>query len=66
MKTLHIFFRETMNVSTNGLFFAPILRFIAPNLFRWNQYVKCINRMIDFFQTTVKKHKETFDPTELR
>lgn len=55
-----------MNISTNGLFFAPVLRFIAPNLFGWNQYVKSINTVLDLFNESITKHKETFDSSNLR
>lgn len=55
-----------MNVTTNGLLFAPILRFVAPNFLRWNQYVKSVNTMMELIQESIAKHKETFDSTNLR
>ncbi len=55
-----------MNVSTNGVFFVPVLRFIAPNIFRWNQYVKSVDKMMELIRESIKNHQETFNSTELR
>ncbi len=55
-----------MNMSCNGLVFAPILRFIVPNLFGWNRYLKSINAMMKLCQESIEKHKETFNPTNSR
>ncbi len=66
MKILIRVSREMMIVATNGLLFAPVLRFIAPNMFRWNQYVKSVDTMMDLFRESIKEHKETFNATDLR
>lgn len=55
-----------MNVATNGLLFVPVLRFVAPNFFGWNQYVKSVDKMMELFQISVTKHKNTYDSGDLR
>lgn len=55
-----------MRVTINGLFFIPILKSIAPKLFGWNRYVKSVNQMLNLFNESIAKHKETFDSTDLR
>ncbi len=55
-----------MTVSTNGLLFAPVLRFIAPNLLGWKRYVASVDTKMKILQESVLKHKETFDSSELR
>lgn len=59
-------FRASMKITTNGVFFAPVLRLIAPEYFGWNRYLKSINAMHKLVDESIKSHKETFNPHDLR
>ncbi|CAL8079866.1 unnamed protein product [Orchesella dallaii] len=51
------FFNSLLRVSTNGLIFAPILRFIAPDLLGWTSFKNSIENLHQIFESTIKNHE---------
>ncbi len=55
-----------MEVATNGLLLVPIMRWVTPQLFGWNNYKICTNVFTAHLDQAIKEHKESFHADNLR
>lgn len=60
------FFESVLQVSANGLIFAPVLRHFAPEYLGYKKFLRCIDTMTKIFEDTARKHKENFDASNPR